>query len=237
LTYFHARIFCYIDSMKKRSGSGPRKKGHFGSRRAEVVNLLQRGVGTVAELAARTRLTDNAVRSHLLALEREGLVHRKGSLPGKRRPHDFFQLTSRAEKILLQASDASLNALLDALKQRLSGKQLRELLEGGGASLAARFATNGAKKSLRNRVQTAARLLNALGGAARVERDENGFCIRSQGCPLKAVVAEHPETCLLVENFLARVIRAQVSEHCQRGDVQPRCRFAITTGDTNTANS
>ena len=212
---------------KKNSVSRPQKKGHFGSRRAEIVKLLQRGIGTVAELALRTRLTDNAVRSHLLALEQEGLVHRKGSQLGTRRPHDLYQLTSRAQKLLVQASDASLNALLDAMKQRLSGKQVRVLLEDGGASLAARFETNGAKKSLRARVQNAARLLNALGGAARVEKEEGGFCIRSQGCPLKAVVAEHPETCLLVQNFLERAIRAPVREHCERG-AHSRCRFAVS---------
>lgn len=220
--------------MKKvTSASRRQKKGHFGSRRAEVVKLLQRGVGTVAELALRTRLTDNAVRSHLLALGREGLVNRKGSQPGTRRPHDLYQLTSRAQKLLMQASDASLNALLGVMKQRLSSKQLRELLESGGAALAARFETSGAKKSLRARVQNAARLLNVLGGSAKVEKEENGFCIRSQGCPLKAIVAEHPETCLLVESFLARAIRAQVSEHCLRGAAQSRCRFAITTGEAN----
>ncbi len=216
--------------MKKEiAGSLPRKKVRFGKRRAEVIELLQRGVGTVSELALRTYLTDNAVRSHLLALEGEGLVQRKGSLPGTRRPHELYQLTPRARKLLVQASDASLSSLLDAMKRRLSAKQVRELLKGGGAALATRFETNGAKKSLRARVQNATRLLNALGGAASMEKEEDGFCIRSEGCPLKAVVAEHPETCLLVENFLARVIRARVREHCLRG-AQSRCRFAVTAG-------
>lgn len=217
---------------KKPSGSRRRKKPRFGSRRAEVVELLRRGIGTVSELAIRLRLTDNAVRSHLLALEREGLVNRKGSHPGTRRPHELFQLTSRAQKLLVQASDASLSALLEAMKQRLSAKQLRELLESGGAALASRFEKDGAKRTLRARVQNAARLLNALGGAAKVEKTEDGFCIRSHGCPLTAVVAEHPETCLLVENFLTRVIGARVREHCLRG-AQSRCRFSIKTSEAS----
>lgn len=215
--------------QKKQATSLPRKKVRFGKRRAEVVELLQRGVGTVSELALHMGLTDNAVRSHLLALEREGLVMRKGSLPGTRRPHELFQLTSRAQKLMVQASDVSLSSLLYAMKQRLSAKQFRELLKGGGVALATRFEKNGAKKSLRARVQNATRLLNALGGAASMERTASGFSIRSEGCPLKAVVAEHPETCLLVGNFLARAIQARVREHCQRG-AQSRCRFAITQG-------
>lgn len=203
------------------------KKARFGSRRAEVVQLLQRGMGTVAELARRTRLTDNAIRSHLLALEREGLVDRKGSQPGRRRPHEFYRLTLRARKLLLHASDASLTALLQAMKQGLSRRQLQALLRAGGTALARRFETGTANKSLLERVRNGARLLNALGGAAQVEKEKNGFCIRSRGCPLNAVVSEHPEACLLVENFLARMLRARVREHCLRGS-ESRCRFAIT---------
>ena len=74
------------------------KRARFGSRRTEVVDLLQRGIQTVWEIALRLGLTRNAVRSHLLALERDGLVHRVGSEPGRRRPHEIYQLTPRAQK-------------------------------------------------------------------------------------------------------------------------------------------
>lgn len=210
----------------KREGNGsrPRKKSRFGSRRADVVKFLQRGVGTVAELALHLHLTDNAVRSHLAALEREGLVSRRGSQPGTRRPHELYQLTARAQKHLMQASDASLSALIEAMKQRLSRRQLQGLLKSGGAELATRFGAAG--KTLRARVQNAVRLLNVLGGSAKADKEDGGFCIRSQGCPLAPVVAEHPETCLLVENFLAHAIDAQVREHCLRG-AHSRCRFSV----------
>jgi predicted ArsR family transcriptional regulator len=232
VTYLNSRFSAYIRSVRKKNpASGAHKKGHFGSRRAEIVKLLQGGVNTVLDLASRTGLTDNAVRSHLLALERNGLVHRRDSRPGKRRPHDLYQLTSRAQKLLIQASDASLNALLTVMKANLSAKQLRKLLRDGGTSLAVRFATNGAGKPLRARVQNAARLLNALGGTARIEKDEGRFYIRSQGCPLNAVVAEHPETCLMVETFLSRAIHAPVHEQCERG-AQSRCRFVVAANDT-----
>src|SRR5437762_4104561 len=46
--------------MKK---SASLRKARFGSRREEVVKLLQRGFVTVAELASHTGLTDNAIRS------------------------------------------------------------------------------------------------------------------------------------------------------------------------------
>ena len=72
--------------MKSKPAAAPLKKARFGSRRGEVVSLLQKGIRTVSDLALQLRLTDNAVRSHLVALEREDLVTRKGSQPGTRRP-------------------------------------------------------------------------------------------------------------------------------------------------------
>ena len=217
--------------MKKKSvPPAQRKKARFGSRRAEVVALLQRGIGTVSDLATRLHLTKNAVRSHLLALEREGLVSRKGSQAGTRRPHELYQFTARAQKFLTQASDASLSALLTAMKRRLPASQLRELLEGGGKALAERFETDGSEKPLRARVQNAVRLLNQMGGGARIDTMEQGFVIRSRGCPLAPVVAEHPETCQMMESFLALIVRAPVRESCIRNG-KSHCQFAVSSQD------
>jgi predicted ArsR family transcriptional regulator len=115
------------------------------------------------------------------------------------------------------------------MKGRLSRPVVRKLLQSGGAELAARFARAG--ETLSARVRSAARVLNAIGGSARVEKIEDGFCIRSGGCPLSAVVCEHAEACLFVEEFLASLIGAPVEEHCARGK-QPRCRFIIAGTNT-----
>ena len=46
------------------------------------------------ELAAALGLTDNAVRAHLLSLERDGLIHRAGTQAGFRKPHSIYALTA-----------------------------------------------------------------------------------------------------------------------------------------------
>ena len=213
--------------MKRaRATISERTQARFGSRRADLVDLLQRGVGTVSKLSTRLGVTKNAVRAHLLALQRQGLVDRAGSEPGTRRPHEVYQLSPHAQEFLVQGSSASLIALLTAMKRLLPAEDLPELLEAGGEALAARFETGGKKKSLLFRIQNAAQILNALGGSADVEKDGDSFCIKSQGCPLAAVVAEHPETCVMVETFLSRVIRAPVRESCLRG-LKSQCQFAI----------
>jgi len=214
--------------VKKHPATAPRlKRARFGSRRTEVVDLLRRGIHTVAAIAVRLGLTKNAVRSHLLALERDGLVSRVGSEPGTRRPHEIYQLTARAQKYLAQASSATLSAVITAMKDVLPAKALPELLAASGEVLASRFGMDDRQKPLAARVQSAARVLNSIGGAAQVEKQEDGFCILSQGCPLAGVTTDHPETCYMIEKFLAGLTHAPVRESCLRG-LHPRCRFIVS---------
>ena len=58
----------------------------FASTKGQVAALLSRGVATVEELARELGLTDNAVRSHLAALERDGLVAQTGVRRGTGNP-------------------------------------------------------------------------------------------------------------------------------------------------------
>ncbi len=197
-----------------------------------MVDLLQRGIHTVWEIALRLGLTRNAVRSHLLALERDGLVHRVGSEPGTRRPHEIYQLTPRAQKYLAQASSATLSAVITAMKNVLPAKTLPKLLAASGEVLASRFGTYHREKPLASRVQSAARVLNSIGGAAQIEKQGDGFCILSQGCPLAGVTADHPETCYMIEKFLAGLTHAPVRESCLRG-MHPRCRFNVGADGQN----
>ena len=50
--------------------------------RGQLVTLLRRGAQPVDALAQSLRLTPNAVRAHLLTLERDGLVRQRGTRRG-----------------------------------------------------------------------------------------------------------------------------------------------------------
>ena len=49
------------------------------STRGQILALLRTGNRTVNELAAILNLTDNAVRAHLVSLERDGLAQQHGT--------------------------------------------------------------------------------------------------------------------------------------------------------------
>ena len=189
--------------------------------------MLLRGTSkTVNDLAKELGLTDNAVRAHLLSLERDGLVKQSGIQAGTRKPHFAYELTDEAEQLFPKAYDALLNRLIGALKGRLSREELEDVLREVGRSLAEAQVLRPGSGSLKSRLDKGIIALESIGGAPRIEKEPDGFFINSERCPLAAAVTEHPEVCKLAETLLTEIIGSEVREHCDR-EGRPQCRFAI----------
>lgn len=198
-------------------------KRFFDSTRGRIVALLRGTTKTVNELAEELDLTDNAVRAHLLSLERDGLVVQTGLQRGVRKPHFAYELSPEADKIFPKAYDAIVNSLITVLKDRLASPDLEDVLREVGRSLAGNQSSEG---DLESRAGKAILALEAIGGSACLERDGEKLLIKGASCPLASAVAEHPEVCQLAEALLSQIVGAQVREQCDR-EGAPRCRFEI----------
>ena len=192
--------------------------------RGKVVMLLRQGRRTVDELARALGLTDNAVRAHLAALERDGLVAQAGVRRGGGKPAYTYDLTPEAERLFPKAYGALLHELLDVLAERLPPAVLADALREVGHRVAAGHEVR--EGTLRERVGHAVALLGELGGLAEVEEREGGFVIRGCSCPLAAAVEGHPEACLLAETLLTDVVGVPVRQVCDQGP-PPSCRFEV----------
>ena len=201
-------------------------KRFFESSRGRIVTLLRGTTKTVNELAEGLGLTDNAVRAHLLSLERDGLIKQSGIQRGVRKPHFAYQLTEEADQLFPKAYDALLNQLIAALKQLLSPEALEEVLREVGRALASAQGVAHNEDQLEDRLGKALNALEALGGAARIEKEGDNLFISSDRCALATAVAEHPEVCKLAETLLTVLIGRDVRELCDR-EGSPRCRFEI----------
>jgi predicted ArsR family transcriptional regulator len=199
--------------------------------RGQVLRLLWRGPRTVDELAGLLGVTDNAVRSHLSALERDGLVQQSGVRRAQGKPAFVYDVTPAAERVFPKAYGPVLGYVLDVLGERMSADALETLLRDVGLRLAAESAPS-AHRTTRERIQRAAAALEELGGMVEIEEDappRGKIRLRGYSCPLASAAANHPEVCRLVESFLAEVIGAPVKECCKRQG-RPRCCFEIRVG-------
>lgn len=211
--------------MKPMKTTGWRKR-LMESTRGKILELLRAKDQTVNDLAAALRLTDNAVRAHLLTLERDGLIHQSGSQPGFRKPHVIYALTPEAEQIFPKSYGVLLDLILIVISRQLSPKELRAAMREVGKRIADNHLDEIKGKSRNQRIDTALRILKDLGGAASFEESEGKHFIRGNGCPLAAATARHPEACLIAESLLSQIIGGPVKECCIHG-AAPSCRFEI----------
>lgn len=196
----------------------------FASTRGQVVALLRRGRHTVDELAGALGLTDNAVRAHLAALERDDLVRQGELRRGGSRPSFTYELTPAADRLFPKAYGLLLRELLTVVAERLPPEELADALREVGHRLGAgRTPPTG---DLRRRVEGAATVLNGLGGLAEIEETADGFLIHGYSCPIAAAVEGTPDACLAAEALLTDVIGVPVRQVCDQGS-PPRCRFEI----------
>jgi predicted ArsR family transcriptional regulator len=198
--------------------------------RGQIVGLLRKGAATVEELAKSLGLTDNAVRSHLATLERDGLIRQEGvrRTPGAGKPATVYEIHPDAEPLFSRAYAPVLSALLDELAEQLPEEQSDDLMRAVGRRLASAVGRPPAG-NLETRVDAAVALLNSLGGAAQVDRSEGKLVIRGcGGCPLSAATARRPGLCRALESLLSEYVGQPVRECCDRGE-RPRCHFEIPT--------
>ena len=201
----------------------------FESTRGRIVTLLRGKTRTVNELAEELAMTDNAVRSHLLTLERDGLIRQGGVQRGRRKPHYAYELTPEAERLFPKSYDVLLNVFLSVLKERLAPGELGDVLREVGRKAAPdAVITLAGNSDLSARAEKAAEVLEALGGAPRLEKEEDKIIIQSASCPFGAAVEVHPEVCRVAETLVAQITGGRVREKCVKTSVPPRCSFEIT---------
>jgi predicted ArsR family transcriptional regulator len=194
--------------------------------RRETLEAVRRGHATVTALAEALGVTDNAVRLHLAALERDGLIARRGAVRSGRpgQPAVEYSLTPAGEETLSAAYAPALAAVVTSLTRRLDVRAARALLADAGSRMAGPPHSEG---TLRQRADDCAALLESLGGAVDVRPGRHAVTLVGHGCPLSTAVRAEPATCTLVESLLERRCGVRVRQRCTHGE-HPACRFELT---------
>ncbi len=194
----------------------------FVSTRGQIITLLRRSSRTVDELAVALDLTHTAVRAHLAALERDGLVHQHSERRGGRKPSAVYDLAPAAEYLFPKAYGELLDQLLDVLQGQMKPEEVETLLREVGRRMAAEWKLPPA--GLGVRLEAAVNVFQELGGLAELEACDGHTCLRGYRCPFAALVPEHPAICRLAETLLSELVGVPMQEHCERTGSVP-CRF------------
>jgi predicted ArsR family transcriptional regulator len=195
-----------------------------GETRAKLLRMLRRSGQTITALADGLHLTDNAVRTHIAALERDGIVeHVSTERQTGGKPARVYGLTGEGEELFPKAYALVLGGLVEELARRDGWERAVVLLRAVGRRAAPSVSAADDRES---RVAAAAAALRGLGGDIEVQRTAEGFRLKGYGCPLSAVTAKHPEVCALARALVEEITGQPVTECCDRSG-RPRCGFRI----------
>jgi predicted ArsR family transcriptional regulator len=179
----------------------------------------------VGELASALALTDNAVRSHITTLERDGLVRPSGTRRGPRKPTVTYDLSAEAEQLFPRAYAPVLRHVLDALTASVPAPQVERVIRTAGRALARTLFPLGSAARHGPSADRAAIVLSELGGCCEREQNNGRLMLGCSDCPLGVAADGHPEVCRLVETILADVLKVPVQQRCRTDP--PKCRFEI----------
>ncbi len=196
----------------------------IGETQVKLLSLLRRSHHTIRGLAGALRLTDNAVRTHIAMLGRDGIVEDAGvqrETGGK--PARMYALTREGEELFPKAYALVLGGLVEEIAREDGPARAVELLRAVGRRAASGRA---APSDVKGRVAAAAAALRDLGGDVEAQRDGDGWRLQGYGCPFSAVAADHPEVCALAKALIEEVTGRPVVECCDRSD-RPRCAFRV----------
>lgn len=212
----------------------------LGSRQQDLLTLLletKAGL-TVDELAKGLAITRNAVRQHLAALEKAGVVVASETRPSGGRPQQLYVLSDKGFELFPRQYALLAKLLVEAAVQ-----------EGGSAGLAQRMKNMGLAagkqllaeqplmKAPAERAHKLITLMKQLGyGAKEVPSAGKTTTIEADNCVFHSLARQHPEICqfdlALMSSFAGRPVDHQTC--MARGDNV--CRFKLgVEDDTDTA--
>lgn len=222
--------------MTQTTADAPAFVDLLGTSRAAIVEVLQAGPHSVAELAARLELSEVAIRRHLQVLERDGLVDATTvRRNGRGRPSAEYALTERGQRLFPDRSAEFANELLTYLEQSHGRSALLEFFRWRQERQGERYAeaiASAAPSDRREAVETLAELLNEDGFLAEVAEVDDGegrtqLQLRQGHCAIREIAEQHPEVCAYEAALFQRLLGTGLSrrETIANGSTQCVCNI------------
>jgi predicted ArsR family transcriptional regulator len=202
----------------------------LGERQKQLLRLLLRNKPgmTVDELSAGLHVTRNAVRQHVTALQKDGLVGTGPTRPSGGRPQQLFVLTEKGKEAFPRHYSWFGRLILEAIRREYGDEGLRERLTKIGGEVA-RQLRDGSKspQGAQTHVEELAALMNDLGYDARTTQDASAPVIEADNCVFHELAMADPKVCEFDLALLAGYTgKNVVHQKCMaRGDNVCRFRF------------
>lgn len=204
----------------------------LGDRQKQLLKLLLKTKSglTVDELSKGLKITRNAVRQHLAALESDGLIALGSTRPSGGRPQQLYALTEKGKEVFPRHYSWFAQLVIEAIKREHGADGLRERLGEIGASVAEQMRNQSPGLGTREqKVEKLAEVMDQLGYNARtVAVADKAPVIEADNCVFHELAIKNPEICHFDLEMMGTFTGSKVDhQECMArgGNV---CRFRFT---------
>lgn len=200
--------------------------------------LLYQPAGmSIDDLASHLDVTRTAIRQHLTALERDGLILRGETRPTGRRPQQLFQLTTSGRELFSRQYQLLADLLIGEVAEIIGHDKLVRIMRSLGQKMAA-----GMERTVVNEQQIVSHMNQAGYESEVFFRSSGEQEIVAHNCVFHHLAKAHPEVCELDLALIGALGGGEV-EHLEcmvrEGEV---CRFHVNrtppvSSDTEDQNS
>lgn len=193
--------------------------------------LLKKKSGLTAdELSKGLKITRNAVRQHLAALESDGLVAPGSTRPSGGRPQQLYGLTDKGKEVFPRHYSWFAQLVIESVRREHGTEGLGERLSAIGSSVAEQLRSQyPALETRKHKVAKLAELMDQFGYDARNATAPGGTAvIEANNCVYHGLAMKNPEICRLDLALLETFTDSRVDhQECMArgGNV---CRFKFT---------
>ncbi|MGH8752137.1 MAG: helix-turn-helix transcriptional regulator [Burkholderiales bacterium] len=204
----------------------------LGDRQKKLLQLLLKtkpGL-TVEKLSSRLQITRNAVRQHLAALERDGLVAAGVTKPSGGRPHQLYVLTDKGKEFFPRHYSWFAQLLVESIRGKVGSEELGKRLGVMGKEVAKQLLSQHlASGDRKEQVKKLAEVMEQIGYNAQSTTTADGVpVIEADNCVFHQLAMKNPEICQFDLALLSTFTDSKIDhQECMArgGNI---CRFKFT---------
>jgi predicted ArsR family transcriptional regulator len=201
-----------------------------GSTRNQILILLKtKGPLTVSEMAEHLGVTEMAVRRHLNTLERDQMVSSQLLRQAMGRPTSQYFLTEKSDDFFPKNYHSFTVDILEDLERTQGTEVIDQLFKNREKRLIEAYQGSfKSKKSLRDRVETLAKMQEGKGYMVKMEEiNEDTFALIEHNCPIAQVSSRFTQACACELNLFRNILEADVEQQLCAAKGSPHCVYLI----------
>ena len=179
---------------------------------ALLLYLKRDGEMTVSQLVELLGVTAMAVRRHLAALQKDGLIESRLEKKLRGRPTYKYKLTGKSESLFPSGFQNLAVDLLDLVFEQSGHKGVMDLLTRRNSRLADRLRPRVENKTLAEKVEEVSKIFSENGYMTEWKKlDDGDFIIYQQHCAVRDLAMQYRQLCILEPRLMQDLLGVKIS--------------------------